>query len=281
MQSGLRADCVECSSRHSRMDVMKPVKERKPLYHAPALEKGLDILEVLADSSLPLSQVELAQRLGRSQGEFFRMLTCLTERGYVIREADSGRFKLTLRLYELGHKRHATSLLRSAARVPMEKLTEEISQACHLSVQSSYSALILMERMPSQRICLAVGEGSTFPLVETTSGKLLLTQLSAEDALMALEKDEAFAGKSPRERKTILHEIEEMRKSKCVVARSGMTDGVTDIATLVGVKATDTVAVLVVPYLAIGSQRKGSHKQYLTAILACAAEINRNLGVAG
>ena len=254
---------------------------RKPRYHAPALEKGLDILELLADSRLPLSQAELSQQLGRSQGEFFRMLTCLEERGYVIREAESGRFKLTLRLYELGHKQHATSMLRSAARVPMEKLTEDLGQACHLTVQSGASALILMERMPTQRVCLAVGEGTTFPLVETTSGKLLLSQLTPEETALSLKGDRIFAGKSVRERKAILSEVDALRTRDHVVAKSGVSEGVTDMAMVVGVRGTDAFAVLVVPYLAIAHQKKQGHRDYLAAIRGCTIEINRNLGISG
>jgi DNA-binding IclR family transcriptional regulator len=86
-------------------------------YKAPALDKRLDILEFLASARLPLSQLEVAQGLGRTSGEIYRMLMCLAERGYVIREAESGKFRLTLRLYELGHKQNPTMLLRHAARV--------------------------------------------------------------------------------------------------------------------------------------------------------------------
>ena len=43
-------------------------------YSAPALEKGLDILELLAGEAEGLSQAAIAERLGRSTGEIFRML---------------------------------------------------------------------------------------------------------------------------------------------------------------------------------------------------------------
>jgi DNA-binding IclR family transcriptional regulator len=253
----------------------------RPSYRAPALEKGLDILEVLADSRLPLSQAELALKLGRSQGEFFRMLTCLEDRGYVIRESESGRFKMTLRLYELGHKQNATSMLRNAARVPMEKLTEEIGQACHLSVQSGSSLLILMERMPSRRICLAVGEGTTFSLVETTSGKLLMSQLSQEEVEALVATDETFATKSSRERMSILNTVQSLRKSGYVVAKSSVTGGVTDIAVIVGARGTETIAALVIPYLTSANQKKSNHTRYFQAVRQCAEEINRNLGIIG
>jgi DNA-binding IclR family transcriptional regulator len=250
-------------------------------YRAPALEKGLDILEILADASLPLSQVELAQKLRRSQGEFFRMLMCLEERGYVIRESESGHYKLTLRLYELGHKQNSTNLLRNAARIPMERLSEEIGQACHLSVQSDSSLLILMERMPSRRICLAVGEGTTFPLIETISGKLLLSQTSPEEVNAFGIRDDVFRAKSPRERKAILSEIEQFRPMPHVIAESQLTEGVTDIATIVGVPRTDTLAALVIPYLSTANQKKKDNTRYLKALQQCADEINRNLGIVG
>jgi DNA-binding IclR family transcriptional regulator len=262
------------------MLIMATKNSRRPRYRAPALEKGLDILELLADARLPLSQVELAQKLGRSQGELFRMLTCLEDRGYVSRESESGRFKLSLRLYQLGHKQNAAGLLRNAARIPMERLAEQIGQACHLSVQSGSSLLVLMERMPAQRICLAVGEGTTFPLVETTSGWLLLSQLSEEEVAILVNTDETCVSKSVAERKRILVKVKGFRKHGYAVAKSSLTEGVTDIAATVGVRGTETLAVLVVPCLTGAHQKRSNNARYFEAVRNSAAEINRNLGIA-
>ncbi|HTE93342.1 MAG TPA: helix-turn-helix domain-containing protein [Bradyrhizobium sp.] len=41
---------------------------------APALDKGLDLIEALAAESGGLSQKQIAERVGRSAGEIFRML---------------------------------------------------------------------------------------------------------------------------------------------------------------------------------------------------------------
>ena len=257
----------------------RTAREAKQRYRAPALEKGLDILEALADAPMPLSQVELAQKLGRSQNEFFRMLTCLEERGYVSRQSASGPYRLTLRLYELGHKQNAASLLRNAARLPMEKLVEDSGQACHLSVQSGASVLILMERMPSRRICLAVGEGTTFPLVETTSGKLLLSRLTPGDAESFLSGDKNFAERPLAERKRMLTALKRLRKSDHVLSPSAVTQGVHDAAAMVGVRGTDAVGVLVLSFLQGARRRHTGGATYLKAVRQCAAEINRNLGI--
>lgn len=67
----------------------KPAETMEPQYTAPALEKGLDILELLAGEAEGLSQGTIAQRLGRSTAELFRMISVLERRGYLSRHADS------------------------------------------------------------------------------------------------------------------------------------------------------------------------------------------------
>jgi DNA-binding IclR family transcriptional regulator len=78
----------------------KPL-ERNTRYSAPALEKGLDVIEALAAEPHRLTLQEIANRLDRSPNELFRMLDVLVQRGYLTREADS-TYLLTLRLFELG-----------------------------------------------------------------------------------------------------------------------------------------------------------------------------------
>jgi len=51
-------------------------------YSAPALEKGLDILELLSEQEIGLTQVEIARSLDRTVGEIFRMLVVLQNRGF-------------------------------------------------------------------------------------------------------------------------------------------------------------------------------------------------------
>ena len=69
-------------------------------YRAPALDKGLDILELLAGIDGALTQAEIAKRLQRSPNEFYRMLDRLVRRGYVTR-LDGDHYSLTLKLFGL------------------------------------------------------------------------------------------------------------------------------------------------------------------------------------
>ena len=56
------------------MENEKDSKARKKVYSAPALEKGLDLLELLSSEVDGLNITEITTRLDRSGGELFRML---------------------------------------------------------------------------------------------------------------------------------------------------------------------------------------------------------------
>src|ERR1700745_4478891 len=78
----------------------KPSKTA-PRYPTPALEKGLDILELLANPPAGLTKSEVARSLDRTVSEIFRMLVCLEERGYISQSREGERYCLTLRLFKL------------------------------------------------------------------------------------------------------------------------------------------------------------------------------------
>src|SRR3546814_12419593 len=71
-------------------------------YSAPALEKGLEIIELLAAERRPMSTRAIAERLGRSEGEIFRVVFVLVERGYLRRDSVSDELTLRNRLFAPG-----------------------------------------------------------------------------------------------------------------------------------------------------------------------------------
>jgi DNA-binding IclR family transcriptional regulator len=54
-------------------------------YQAPALAKGLDVLEFLSGQTEPYAVAELARALGRSRNEIYRMVIVLERSGYLWR----------------------------------------------------------------------------------------------------------------------------------------------------------------------------------------------------
>ncbi len=144
-----------------------------PDYAVPALEKALDILEVLADWPEPLSQLEIAQAVDRSPSQIFRVLTTLERRGYLSRDAQSGAYSLSLRLFDLSHRQEPLRSLTDAALGPMRELAAATGQSCNLSVLESGGVRVVAQVESPADFGYRVRVGALFPLKSTATGAVL------------------------------------------------------------------------------------------------------------
>ncbi|MDV7396180.1 helix-turn-helix domain-containing protein, partial [Arthrospira platensis SPKY1] len=112
---------------------MKKISLTQPSYAVPALDKGLDILEALAQSDSALTLSALARQLGRGNTEIFRMLNRLEARGYVLRD-ESGGYRLSLKLFQLARVASPLNRLLELAAAPLRELAHKLGQSCHLGV---------------------------------------------------------------------------------------------------------------------------------------------------
>jgi DNA-binding IclR family transcriptional regulator len=142
-------------------------------YSAPALEKGLDILETLCRSDKLLSQKEIAQRLGRSVGEIYRMLSCLLDRGYVA-QIDETSYGITTKPFELAHTNPPTHRLLSEATPIMQRLASELDQSCHLTVYAQGKQVVLSKFDAPSDMCFSVRAGAELDVLISASGRVLL-----------------------------------------------------------------------------------------------------------
>jgi len=90
-------------------------------YSAPALEKGLDILEALSVAPQGHTLSQLAKVLGRNVNQIFRMVLVLQRRGY-IQAAAGERYTLTLKIFRLAHRQPPLRRLIQTALPLLEEL---------------------------------------------------------------------------------------------------------------------------------------------------------------
>lgn len=156
-------------------------------YAAPALEKGLDILEMLCRSDHPLPQKEIAQRIGRSVGEIYRMLSCLVSRNYVT-QVDDNNYAITTKLFELSHINPPTHRLLFEATPIMQRLANELDQACHLTVYSQGKQLVLAKVDTPSGMGFSVRAGAELDVLISASGRVLLAFQDEETRKLRIEE---------------------------------------------------------------------------------------------
>lgn len=150
----------------------KKSKEENGAYSAPALEKGLDILEALCQCENGLTQQEIASRLGRNLGEIYRMLNCLVERNYVANIGNS--YTITSKLFQLSHFHPPTYRLLTEALPIMEGLSRQISFPCDLRVYNNGSLTVIASIQPPNGLGFMTRVGSEIEVAPSASGLVLL-----------------------------------------------------------------------------------------------------------
>jgi DNA-binding IclR family transcriptional regulator len=149
-------------------------------YRAPALEKGLDVLELLAAEKSPLNLSAVSQRLGRSSGELFRMLQVLEFKGFITVAENGTGYVLTNKLFALAMTQAPVRSLVETALPIMRKLAHDIGQSCHIAVASEDQIVVITRIERPGDLGFSVRVGYRREIARATSGLVLFAYQNDE-----------------------------------------------------------------------------------------------------
>jgi DNA-binding IclR family transcriptional regulator len=163
-------------------------RDVKRYYPTPALEKGLDILELFAGTPEGLTVSEVARRLDRTVSEIFRMILCLEQRGYLAQSPNKERYHLTLRLFRLAQEHPPTKRLVTEALPAMHWLAHKLRQSCHLGIIDGGHVVILAQVDSPESTGFYVKMGSKVDLMHAATGHVILAHQSEDARERTLEE---------------------------------------------------------------------------------------------
>jgi DNA-binding IclR family transcriptional regulator len=175
---------------------------------APALDKGLDILEILSQSEMGLTQQEIAAKLGRNLGEIYRMLNCLVRRDYVVNYGNT--YSITSKLFQLAHFHPPTYRLLTEALPIMEELSRAIAFSCDLRIYNRGVQTVIASIQTPDGLGFMTRVGSEIAVAPSASGHVLLA--FQEKAIQELRIKESLPKASESEIthfKTLLESVSE------------------------------------------------------------------------
>jgi DNA-binding IclR family transcriptional regulator len=240
-------------------------------YRAPALDKGLDILELLAGREGSLSQVEIAKALDRSIGEIFRMLDRLVRRGYV-RRTEEDRYALTLKLFEMAHWTPPLKRLINEAMPLMRNFAHDTQQACHLVTYDKNRLIVVAQVDPPGYWSVAIRVGAQINMLDTGSGHVFLAFASEADRSHMLRKaDGSVEEITPELRKHLDH----VSREACEKMPSLQIPGVTNLAAPIFGALGGVIATLASPFIdRLDAEGAISASQALELLKIAAREIS-------
>lgn len=217
-------------------------------YAAPALEKGLDILELLSLEADGLSQNQVAQRLGRSASEIFRMVSVLERRGYLVR-SDDGIYRLSLKIFELAHRHPPVRRLLTVALPLMHDLAQRSRQSAHLVVHYARRILVVAQVESPEPMGFSVRLGAHFPFRPDRASPRVLTAFQPPAVQADLIEEMVENSAQRLSKRQVRARLEHIVERGYYRARSDTMTAVHDLCCPVFDHSERAVAALTVPYL--------------------------------
>ncbi|HSI64062.1 MAG TPA: IclR family transcriptional regulator [Candidatus Saccharimonadia bacterium] len=151
---------------------------------APALQRGLAVLEFLAGREEGATLSEISAALGLSPASSFRLTGVLEDSGYVLREDASRRFRLSRKLLRLGQPQHEGRSLVECCLPAMREVLAQTGETVQLCCLAEHEC-VMIEQLPSTHpFKYIVDLGSRPPIHCCAPGKAMLAHLP-EPALSA------------------------------------------------------------------------------------------------
>jgi DNA-binding IclR family transcriptional regulator len=164
---------------------------------APAVERALEILELLGKAPAGLTLSELAARLGFPKNAVFRITNTLRARGYLARDARTLRFALTEKLIRVSQPRTEKKGLIELSMDALRALRDATRETVQIGRRLGKEGVILEAVEALHPLRISVDPGLRFPLYNNAPGKLLLAWLPPNER-RALIDDLRLERSTPR-----------------------------------------------------------------------------------
>lgn len=147
-----------------------------------SIDRTFAIIELLAEHPTGLRLSDIVQETELHKSTAHRLLSALVFHDYVTQNDDSKKYKLTLKLYEIGSSTVDSMDILDVSRNYLEQLRDESQEAVHLVVREN-SDIVYIYKAESQQsgIHMVSHVGMRRPMYCTAVGKAILATLNPSE----------------------------------------------------------------------------------------------------
>ena len=186
---------------------------------APALRRGLAVLQLLAARPAPVSAAAIARDLGLPRSTTYELLTELAAAGFAVHLPGERRWGLGLSAFEIGSAYLRGEPLERIGRPVIARLSAATSTTAHLGVLHGAETLYLGKERRSEGLLTLVTEvGVRLPAALTATGLSILAYLPAEQVRAVFPDRASFVVRTGRGPDT----LPALRRDLATVRRRGL-----------------------------------------------------------
>jgi DNA-binding IclR family transcriptional regulator len=240
------------------------------------LERTLTILELIGQTSAGLTNAEISHRTGIATSSCSYILQRLEDRGYVIRDYDSGRYQLGLRILSLSEGAVRQAGFRGIAKPILHKLAEATRLSTHIGVIERGRVMIVERAESPEFIKVDVAIGTRMPIHTTSMGKVLMAELPTTEVNKLIEVDQLRKStpKTIADRTRLLREVALARQRGFSISDEEQFLGVRSVAVPIRDSAKHVYAALA----AVGFSAQPTWKD-LDGLVEMLKETSRQISV--
>ena len=147
-------------------------------YQVQVLDRALGILDTLSAEGPDLSLGEISEKLELHKSTAHRLIMVLERHKLIERNSINGRYRLGLKLFELGTRAISQLDLRERSRPFLERLVLETSETVHLCILDDFEVVYLDKVEPARSVRMATSVGRRNPVHCTAVGKAIMAYMS-------------------------------------------------------------------------------------------------------
>lgn len=186
-----------------------------------SVERAMAILTCFSPTQPELALTDLSLRLGLHKSTVHRLLKTLQAGGFVDQDHKSGRYRLGLRLFELGSIVLNTLEVRARARPFLEALQQRTGETVHLAILDEGQVVYLDKLDGSKAVQMYSRVGRRAPAHCTGLGKALLAFLPAEEVQAIIRENglPRFTSRTLTTWQSLRRELERIRRQGYAIDR--------------------------------------------------------------
>ena len=260
---------------------MKTIRKNESIYKVQALERALDIVDCFSFQRRELGLSEIAEITGMNMTTAKRLISNLTRRGYLQQIPDTKRYRLGMRLFELGGIVFSSFSLRKAAAHHITELQNRTGVTVLLGAMMD-DELVYMDKREGAGMMIRISSdiGWRRPLHYGMLGMVLMAYLHPDHVKGVLEKSplQAHTSNSLTDKNAFSIRLEEIRKDGFILEKEEAVEGVMGIAAPVRDYSRHVIASLGVAIPVVNSNLEKELKKTVAHVIAACDEISSDLG---
>jgi len=197
-----------------------------------SIDRALQILELFSLEKPEWGVTEISKALNIYKSNVHNVLTTLAEKGFIIKDSKTDKYKLGIKFFELGSIVIKNMDLRKIAHPYIEELSKEFNETVHLGILDKGRVISIEGEESAKGLSSHIEIGRRAPLHCTAVGKAIMAYLSEEEINLIIKEKglKRFTENTITTKKDLRNEFKKIREQGYAVDNIEHEEGVRCVA---------------------------------------------------